>query len=125
MFSAGLSGESTSDRLASLLAHSGAVILLQHSEFEYHFSSALRPWVHYVPLSYSAVDVAEKIEWLMAHDREAQQIAANARNFGLSYLRVEDMLCYAAQALEVVGLLEKGSDALKPFNPILFSLLGS
>ena len=46
-------GQATADRLAGLLAHSGAVILLQESKFVYHFSSFLKPWVHYVPISYS------------------------------------------------------------------------
>lgn len=60
----GAGGSATADRLADFLAHSGAVVLLQESEFSYHFSSRLRPWVHYVPLSYSASDLIEKIEWL-------------------------------------------------------------
>eukprot|EP01034_Spumella_vulgaris_P029323 gene29323-36352_t len=46
----GLDGKSTADRLGSLLAYSGSVILLQHSPFEYHFSHKLKPWVHYVPV---------------------------------------------------------------------------
>jgi hypothetical protein len=50
-------GYATSDRLAALLAHSGAVILLQESSFSYHFSSFLKPWVHYVPLAYSLAGV--------------------------------------------------------------------
>ena len=55
----------------------------------------------------------------MAHstDKDAQQIAANGRNFGLSYLRLEDVLCYEASALEVVGNIQKGSDVLKGFDP--------
>jgi len=34
-----------SGRLASFLAHSSSVVLLQHSEFSYHFSFILQPWV--------------------------------------------------------------------------------
>jgi hypothetical protein len=40
-------GYATSDRLAGLLAHSGAVILLQESAYSYHFSPFLKPWIHY------------------------------------------------------------------------------
>lgn len=95
----------------------GAVILLQHNEFEYHFSGRLKPWVHYVPLTYSAADIVNKIEWLKKNDGMAQQLAANARNFGLSYLRLEDQYCYAATALETFGKIFRDSSALKPFSP--------
>eukprot|EP01034_Spumella_vulgaris_P027795 gene27795-34570_t len=112
----GINARAASARLASFLAYSGAVILLQHSEFEYHFSARLKPWVHYVPLTYSAADIVEKIEWLKAHDKEAQQIATNARNFGLSFLRMEDQYCYIATLLDTLAELEKDTDATVPFD---------
>jgi protein glucosyltransferase len=93
------------------------VVLLQESEFSYHFSARLRPWVHYVPLSYSAADLIDKLEWLRAHDDLAQRIAKNAKAFGDSYLRLEDHLCYAATALSTVGRLLNGSDALDAMDP--------
>jgi hypothetical protein len=52
---------------------------------------------------FSAADVVEKIEWLKKHDKEAQQIVQNARNFGLSYLRLEDQYCYVATLLDTLG----------------------
>lgn len=112
----GSEAESTSGRLAYLLAHSGAVILLQSSTFTYHFSARLQPWVHFVPLCYTMADAAEKVEWLRAHDHLAKRIAENARNFGKSYLRLEDYYCYAAAALNAVSRILNGSSALKPFN---------
>ena len=78
---------STSGRLAQLLAHSGAVILLQEAGFDYTFSARLQPWVHYVPLAYNMADAIDKIDWLIKHDVMAHQIASNAKNFGKSYLR--------------------------------------
>ena len=60
----------------------GAVILLQETSMIYHFSSRFKPWIHYVPLAFNMADAIDKIEWLMAHDDMAQQIASNARNFG-------------------------------------------
>ena len=104
-------------RLASFLAHSGAVVLLQESEFSYHFSARLKPWVHYVPLSYSAADLIDKLLWLRAHDDLAQRIARNARAFGDSYLRLEYQLCYAATVIQTVGKILNGSDAIVPFDP--------
>ena len=52
---------SSSGRLAGLLAHSGAVVLMQMNTFAYHFSARLVPWVHYVPLSYSMADIIDKV----------------------------------------------------------------
>ena len=37
----------SADRLATLLANSGAVILLQETSFLYHFSARMKPWIHY------------------------------------------------------------------------------
>ena len=68
--------------MAQLIAHSGAVILLQEAGFNYHFSTRLQQWVHYVPLTSSMSDATEKIEWLIEHDDMAKQIARNAMNFG-------------------------------------------
>jgi hypothetical protein len=35
----------------------------------------LEPWVHYVPLDASLGDAEEKMQWVLDHDREAQEIA--------------------------------------------------
>ena len=102
---------SASGRLADLLAHSGSVILLAHSPFSYHFSARLKPWVHYVPLTYSCSDLAEKIEWLRANDHLARQIAINGRNFGKSYLRLEDYYCYIASTLKTLSNIMNQTDA--------------
>ena len=66
----------------------------------------------YVPLAHSSADLIEKIEWLRRNDGMAQQLATNARNFGTSYLRVEDYLCYAGAALSLLADLEQGSDVI-------------
>jgi hypothetical protein len=98
---------------------SGSVVLLQQSAYNYHFSARLRPWVHYVPIAYSGADVIEKIEWLQRHDKLAQRIAENGRNFAKSYLRLEDYFCYVSRAVELAGRLVNGSDALEAFDPVL------
>lgn len=110
---------STSGRFARLLAQSGSVILLQTSPFVYHFSARLKPWVHYVPVSYALSDLTEKVIWLREHDDLARQIAANAKAFADSYLRYEDYHCYVASALYTVGRLLNGSTAVtEPFDPV-------
>jgi hypothetical protein len=112
-----MNGIATADRLAHLLAYSGSVVLMQDSSFIFHFSARLIPWVHYVPLTYSTTDAIDKIEWLKRNDEKARQIAENGRNFGKSFLRLEDLYCYAATALHTIGLVMKNSTAHEPFNP--------
>ena len=67
--------QATSGKLAAFLAYSGSVVFLQKSDFIYHFSSRLEPWVHYVPVSYSLDDVVEKIVYLRNNDALAHRIA--------------------------------------------------
>lgn len=114
----GLDGRSNADRLSRFLADTGSVVLMQQSPYKYHFSSRLKPWVHYVPISYSTTDIIEKLEWLRENDHIGRKIAQNAKNFGLSYLRFEDTLCYAATALHHLSVLVNGTDALETFDPI-------
>ena len=114
----GSHGLASSDRLAELLSYSGAVILLQESEYESHFSRRLIPWVHFVPVLASMTDLVAKVSWLQRHDTLAFRLATNARNFGLSYLRLEDTLCYAALALRKVAELFNDTDAMIPFHPV-------
>jgi hypothetical protein len=35
----------------------------------------LEPWVHYIPLNASLGDAEEKMQWILDHDKEAQEIA--------------------------------------------------
>lgn len=114
----GLSGRAAADRLAEVLAHSGAVCLLQEHDFDYHFSIRLKPWVHYVPISYNTADVIYKIKWLNSHPKLAMRIANNAKTFGQSYLRLEDYFCYTAALLKSIARVESNSDVLEPFDPI-------
>ena len=111
----GGSGAASADRLASMMLHSGAVLLIQKHEFEYHFSQRLKPWIHYVPLTYTAADLPDKIRWLQQNDHLARTLAHNARTFALAHLRIEDLVCYAASALALVGSVP----APEPFDPIL------
>ena len=110
-----------SDRLENMIAYSGSVILLQESDWSYHFSSKLKPWVHYVPISYSTSDLTDKVDWLIANDHLAQRIAQNAANFGKSHLRLEDSYCYLAAAIKSVENVVSNTSAAKmPWKPWKF-----
>eukprot|EP01032_Pedospumella_encystans_P008592 gene8592-10179_t len=68
-------------------------------------------------LDLSPADSESFVEWLKRNDAMAQQIAHNAANYGKSYLRLEDYLCYAASSLRLIHEVEKDTDVLEGFNP--------
>lgn len=114
----GSGGHSTSSRVVHLLAYSGCVVLMPISSIVYHFSSRLIPWVHYVPLAFNMADAYEKVSWLRENDELAKQIAANARAFGQSHLRLEDFYCYNVRAMHTIGDIMRHTDAASsPFTP--------
>jgi hypothetical protein len=57
------------------------------------------------------------VRWLQQNDRLARQIAENGHNFGLSYLRLEDYLCFAATAVGALGEVMANTTALEGFSP--------
>lgn len=61
---------------------SGSVpIMITHPLNQYWFQTYLIPMVHYVPIAYDLSDLKEKIDWLVANDDKANQIAMNAMSF--------------------------------------------
>lgn len=61
---------------------SGAVpIMITHPNNEFWFRKYLQPMVNYVPIQYDLSDLTEKIEWLIANDDKAKEIAENAMKF--------------------------------------------
>ncbi len=59
-------------------------VLKVTSPFEQWFYQDITPWVHYVPVQSDFSDIEEKIEWCLANDSEASQIAAAGQRFALN-----------------------------------------
>jgi hypothetical protein len=69
---------------------SGSVpIMVTHPGNGYWFQKYLEPMKNYVPVSYDLSDLDEKIEWLVAHDVEAREIADNALRLARTVLSSE------------------------------------
>jgi len=69
---------------------SGSVpVMITHPENDWWFRKYLKPMVHYVPIQYDLSDLREKIEWLIANDDKAKEIAANAMEFARTVLSAE------------------------------------
>ena len=47
-----------------------------HIQWFYH---KLKPWEHYVPLSYDLSDLDDAMQWITSHDKRCKEIALNAR----------------------------------------------
>ncbi len=58
---------------------SGAVpVMITHPENRFWFQSYLKPMVNYVPIQYDLSDLDSKLDWLVANDGAAKDIATNA-----------------------------------------------
>lgn len=61
---------------------SGAVpLMITHPDNDFWFKKYLSPMINYVPIQYDLSDLNERIEWLVTHDAESEQIAIAAKRF--------------------------------------------
>lgn len=83
------------------------LLLKLESPFSEFFYPLLQPYVHYVPVSYNATDLLEKISWARENDVRARWIAEELFSFGKRHLSptavneyVHELLLSYAQLLE-------------------------
>ncbi|CAH2067126.1 unnamed protein product, partial [Iphiclides podalirius] len=74
----------------------GGMVLKQESPFYEHFYHQLREWEHYVPVASDLSNLVERIKWARNHDKEAHDIANNARKFASENLLPQNIICYHA-----------------------------
>lgn len=70
---ASLSGHDTGSNFFTA-ANSNAVVLKEEDGWELFYTSAFRPWEHYIPLEPGAGDVAEKLAWARANPERCTEI---------------------------------------------------
>lgn len=51
--------------------------------------SLLEPWEHYVPVRRDLGDVEEKLSWCQSHDKEAEAIGENGRQFAETFINTK------------------------------------
>ena len=68
----------------------------------------LRPWIDYVPVDFSYLNVDATVDWLEKHPQVPKRIAQHANEMGEKRLRVEDMKCYWARVLLEYSSLWRG-----------------
>ncbi|XP_066283817.1 protein O-glucosyltransferase 1-like [Branchiostoma lanceolatum] len=64
------------------------------------FYPALKPWVHYIPVSQDLKDVKELIEFAKANQGVVKEIAERGFQFIWDHLRQEDVQCYWKKLLK-------------------------
>ena len=70
-----LEGNDVSSGLKWALYSNSVVMTQTPTKTSWAMEELLEPWVHYVPLNDDLSDVEEKMQWIIDHDDEAQQIA--------------------------------------------------
>lgn len=88
---------------------SGSLTLKQESDEVQYFYSALKPFVHYVPVKNNMDDLLEKILWAKEHDAECKAIAENARAFALENLMPNQIYAYLYWVLNEYAALQSFS----------------
>ncbi|KAJ3235269.1 capsule-associated protein CAP1 [Chytriomyces hyalinus] len=84
-------------------------VILYNGVFIDWWNARLKPWVHYVPIQVDFSDMEEKLEWLIANDDKAKQIAMNAQTLVKQMSRYEEAMCYTGLLMtEYVDLYFKG-----------------
>lgn len=76
-------------------------------EWQEFFYTAMKPWIHYIPVEANASKekIREVLEFAMAHDDMAREIAENGYNFVWNNLRMKDVFCYWRRLLKRYGKL--------------------
>ncbi len=86
---------------------SGCLVMKQTTPNIMWYYRELIPWKHYIPLEKDLSDLQEKLLWALHHDREAEEIARNGREFALSHLMPEQILQYCYKILVKYASLQK------------------
>ncbi|MBW6418595.1 glycosyl transferase family 90 [Celeribacter sp. PS-C1] len=79
----------------------GCCVLKVDSQFGFQqwYYDQIVPFEHYVPVKADLSDLAEKVEWVRSHDREAREIAAHGQAFART-LTFEHVTAQATQIIE-------------------------
>lgn len=86
-------GVAASFRLKHLFLCDSLVFHVGNDWLEF-FYTALKPWVHYVPVRQDLRDARELIEFALENDSVVREIARRGRNFIKQHLRMDDIYCY-------------------------------
>lgn len=86
---------------------SNSATIKQNSNNIQWFYSALKPWVHYIPIKNDLRDLVEKVNWIRNNDLKAKEIADNSTKFVKENLMLEDIDSYIVKLLNEYAKLQQ------------------
>lgn len=92
-------------------------VCLLPTQYDMHYTCALEPWVHYVPIKNDLSDLLEKYEWLRSHPEEAEEIASNGREFAEECLKPEHLIEDFVFTLNELSKYQKNQPSEPLFPP--------
>jgi hypothetical protein len=89
-----IDGNSASYSCSGWRFFSNSVVFKPESQWVQWYFPELKPMIHYVPVKDNLDDLVDKVIWAQNHDREAQEIASQARQFAMTHLTIQDNWLY-------------------------------
>ncbi len=93
-------GHTANTPRVALFLHSNSVLFKQVSEEELWFFTALKPNIHFIPVSHDLSDLLSQLAWAKSHDAECEAIVKNANQFAKENLSAESIYLYLYRLLE-------------------------
>lgn len=112
-----MDGGASTFRLKALFLSGSVVFRVVHDakedQLDQFFFADLKPWVHYVPVSFEKLetDLPTKVKWAQDHDDKAKKIAEMGMKFAHEHLRMDDAYW---QIMSTLQLMAKKQDGWTP-----------
>lgn len=87
------------DRLKTFLSL-GAVIFLQETPCNEHYTLLLTPWRHYIPVKGDLSDLIERIQWARDNMERAKEISEEGRRFADLFLTESALISWTVSLVE-------------------------
>ncbi len=104
------------ERVPWIMLSNSALVKQETQNIEW-FYSALKPYVHYIPVNESLTDLFQIIEWMKNHDSEVQKISENAHNFVKNNLKPNDINDHMAIILNEYSKIQKDEEIKITLTP--------
>lgn len=113
-----IDGHSATGTRVPWIMYSNSVLVKQDSHKIEWFYSALRPYVHYIPLKHDLTDIFKQFEWMKSHDQEVQKISINAHNFIQNELMPEHIEAHMVIILNKYAEIQKDKELKISLPPV-------
>jgi hypothetical protein len=101
---------------------SNSVLVKQDSNKIQWFYSAIKPYVHYIPIKSDLTNIFSQLDWIKNHDYEVQSISKNAHNFVKHNLMPEHIDAHVIITLNEYSKLQKDQKIIPSLPPAVEAL---